>query len=145
MSAVFDDYGGFDSLGSATDVEAFRMDGRMYGMAAALDDGVQVMDVTDPARPDPVPLAIGSEGFSALPGAYDVEAFHMGGRTYCMVAATGYDRIGAPHRGSVQIIEITDPERPAAHPWCSTAPGGSAPWQMPATWRCSMRAAGRTP
>ncbi len=113
VSAVFDDYGGFNSLGSATDVEVFHMDGRIYGIVAALDDGVQIMDMTDPARPDPVPLAIGSEGFSALPGAYDVEAFHMGGRTYCIVAATGYDRIGAPHHGSVQIIEITDPERPA--------------------------------
>ena len=65
-SAIFDDAGGFGALNGATDVEAFRMDGRTCGVVAApYDDGIQMMDVADPARPAPVSAAFDGSGGSA--------------------------------------------------------------------------------
>ena len=87
----------------AADVEALRTYGRTYAMVAAADDaGVQIMDVTYPARPAPVSEAFaGSGGFQLLGGAADVKAFHMGGRTYGMVAAL--------NDAGVQIMDVTPP------------------------------------
>ena len=107
VSAVFDNSGGFSALAGASDVEVFYMDGRVYGMVAAFSDsGVQIMDVTDPTRPAPVSTIFdGSGGFGSMRGASDVEVFSTGGRTYGMVAA-GYGI-------SVQVMDVTDPARPA--------------------------------
>ena len=106
VSAAFDGAGGFDTLRGANDVEVFGMDGRTYGVVAArYEYGVQIMDVTDPARPVPVSTAVdGTGGFRALSGASDVEVFGVDGRTYGVVAAR-YDN-------GVQIMDVTDPARP---------------------------------
>ena len=87
----------------AADVEAFRTYGRTYAMVAAADDaGVQIMDITYPARPAPVSEAFTrSGGFQLLGGAADVKVFHMGGRTYGMVAAL--------NDAGVQIMDVTPP------------------------------------
>ncbi len=107
VSAVFDDEGGFSALDRARDVEVFGMHGRTYAIVAALgDDGVQIMDITDPARPAPVSAVFDDEGgFSALGWATDAEVFGMHGRTYAIVAS--------PVDDGVQIMDITDPARPA--------------------------------
>ena len=107
VSAAFDDTGGFEALGGAADVEVFGMDGRTYAVVAAWDNnGVQIIDVTDPANPAPVSAAFDDTGgFEALGGAADVEVFGMDGRTYAVVAA--WDNNG------VQIIDVTDPANPA--------------------------------
>ena len=103
VSAVFDGSGGFDALYGAADVEVFDTHGRTYAIVAAMyDNGVQIMDVTDPARPAPVSAVFdGSGGFDALKRASDVEVFGMDGRTYAIVAAR--DDKG------VQIMDVTPP------------------------------------
>ena len=94
------------NLDGASDVEVFERGGRAYAVVAASgDDGVQVIDITDPNRP----AAAGSisDGPALnLDGASDVEVFERGGRAYAVVAASGDD--------GVQVIDITDPNRPAA-------------------------------
>ena len=106
VSGVFDGSGGFSELDGANDVEVFGQGDRTYAIATALgDDGVQIMDITDPTRPVPVSaVSDGSGGFSALDGANDVEVYGQGGRTYAIVAAQ-YD-------DGVQIINITNLTRP---------------------------------
>ena len=85
-------------------MEVFGMDGRTYGIVAT-HHGVQIMDVTDPARPVPMSAAVdGTGGFSALSGARDVEVYEVGGRTYGIVTAVDHD--------GVQIMDVTDPARP---------------------------------
>ena len=107
VSAVFDGLRVIDTMDGAYEVEVFDSGGRTYAMVAAVyDHGIQIMDITDPARPTPTSAVFdGSEGFTALDRAVDVEVFESGGRTYAMVAAV-YDN------GAVQIMDITDPARP---------------------------------
>ena len=119
VSAVFDGSDGFDALEGAVDVEVFDSGGRTYAtVAAARDSGIQIMDITDPARPTPVSAVFdGSNGFDALDGAIDVEVFDSGGRTYAIVAAY-WD-------GGVQIMDITDPANPTPTSAVFDSSGGS--------------------
>ena len=74
-------------------------------MAAYTDNGVQIMDVTNPAQPYPVSAVFDGREFTALGGANGVEVFWSGNRTYAVVTASGDD--------GVQIMDITDPAHPA--------------------------------
>ena len=107
VSAVFDGSGGFDALRSPNDVDVFGSGGRTYAIVAARGDGgIQIMDITDPARPAPISAVFdGSGGFDALAWASNVEVFGVGGRTYAIVTGHNDD--------AVQIMDITDPARPA--------------------------------
>lgn len=50
-----DDTDGFAALSGLRDVEVFGIDGRTYAIEVALlEDGIQIMDITDPAAPIPV-------------------------------------------------------------------------------------------
>ena len=110
VSAVFDGSGGFSALDGAADVELFETGGRAYAIVAAtVDDGVQIMDITNPVHPSPVSAVFDdSGGFSALDGAWDVELFEKGGRAYAIVAAAYGYVVG----GEVQIMDITNPIQP---------------------------------
>ncbi len=103
---IADGVGGYTELEGASGVAVFERGGSTYAIvAAAVDDGVQVIDVTDPNRP----AAAGSipDGPELeLDGASGVAVFERGGSTYAIVAAYGDD--------GVQVINVTDPNRPAA-------------------------------
>ena len=103
VSAVFDESGGFSALDGANDVEVFEKGGRMYAIVTAwTDDGVQIMDITNPMQPVPVSAVFDeSEGFSALDGANEVNVFEKEERTYAIVTS-GFDN-------GVQIMDITPP------------------------------------
>ena len=105
VSAMFDGFEGFDALDRVRDVEVYDVDGRTYVVAASnADNGVQVIDVADPARPAPVAAALDDAGgFNALLGAIDIELYEAGGRTYAAVSGSE----------GVQIIDMTDPADPA--------------------------------
>ena len=107
VSAVFDGLGGFDALAGANDMAVFGSGDRTYAIVVAYDDnGFQIMDVTDPARPVPVSAAHdGVGGFTTLGGAHDVAVFGRGDRTYAIVTGDNDD--------GVQIMDVTDPARPA--------------------------------
>ena len=106
VTAVFDSIVNFAALGGAADLEVFGAGNHTYlAVAAPNDDGVQIIDVTDPARPAPVSAIYDGSGGFVLAGAQDLEAFGMGGQTYMAVASGWND--------GVQIIDVTDPARPA--------------------------------
>ena len=92
--------GEFDALGGPRGVDIAEIVGRMYAVVAALDDdGVQVIDITDPRDPTPVSSVFDGEGgFDALPGADGVAVTEIADRMYVVV--TGWDT------GSVQVIDI---------------------------------------
>ena len=88
-------------LSGASDVATFTSGGRTYAAVAAYwDDGVQILDVTNPSAV----TAAGSIGDTAaleLDGAHDIATFTSGGRAYAAVAAYWDD--------GVQILDVTDP------------------------------------
>ncbi len=105
VSSVFNGQDGFDALDGANDVELVAISGRTYALVASLGDAFQIMDVTDPASPAPISSAFnGQDGFDALAGASDVEAYAVSGRIYAVVTSN-WDN-------AVQIIDITDPASP---------------------------------
>ena len=71
-------------------------------MAAFDDDGVQIMDVTNPAQPYPVSAVFDGPDI-ALDSPDDVEVFGSGDGTYAIVASGG---------DGVQILDITYPINP---------------------------------
>ena len=109
-SEITDDAGGFTELAGAIDVSTAVIGSSTYALVAALDDdGVQIIDVTNPASPAAVAAVTdGQGGFAELDGPYHVTTFAQGSRTYALVAANA--------DSGVQIIDITDPAdpRPAA-------------------------------
>ena len=88
-------------LSGASDVATFTSGGRTYAAVAAYwDDGVQILDVTNPSAV----TAAGSIGDTAaleLDGAHGITTFTSGGRAYAAVAAYWDD--------GVQILDVTDP------------------------------------
>ncbi len=106
VAAITDGTGGFEMLDGARDVAIARIDGSTYAVVASvLDDGVQIVEITNPE--DPVPVAAitdGTDGFDKLDGAVGIEIAQVNGRTYAVV--TGY------LDDSVQIADITNPHTP---------------------------------
>jgi hypothetical protein len=103
VSAVFDESEGFSALDGANEVNVFEKEGRTYAIiTSGFDNGVQIMDITNPAQPVPVSAVFDeSEGFSALDGANEVNVFEKEGRTYAIITS-GFDN-------GVQIMDITPP------------------------------------
>ena len=101
ISYVADD--GATALGGASAVDVVRIGSGTYGVvASASEDGLQVLNLTDPA--DPMPVAhITDDGMEALAGAYDVDIFAVGSGIYGVVAS--------PDDG-LQILNLTDPADP---------------------------------
>ncbi len=95
---------------SVTDSGSLRLDnprsvavhtigGRHYAaVASQADDGVQIIDVTNPYNP--VPKAnVGDTNSAELDGAYGIDTFTIGNRHYAIVASTDDE--------GVQIVEMT--------------------------------------
>ena len=128
VSAIFDDSDGFEALNSPYDAEIFYVKNNTYAIVTAYDDdGIQVIDITDPFGPVPVSAVFdGSGGFAALDGARHAEVFNSGNHTYVIVTAmdespihTVTDPFGdriieriLGQNGAIQIINVTDPFHP---------------------------------
>ena len=94
-------------LNGARDITTFESGGHTYAaVAAQIDDGVQILNVTDPSNITAAG-SITDDGTNTddleLNGAYGITTFKSGGHTYAAVAA--YDDDG------VQILNVTDPSR----------------------------------
>ena len=93
------------TLNGTVAVAVFGTGGSTYAVvAAAHEDGVQIIDVTDPSNPVGTGSITDGAG-TALDGASAVAVFGTGGGTYAMVAS---------YREGVQIINVTDPSNPVA-------------------------------
>ena len=98
--AETDGVNGFTELDGPQDVDAFTCGAKTYAIVASGgDDGVQLIDLSDPANivaTDAETDGVG--GFDALAGAYNVEAFEIDDKPYALVAGYNDD--------SVQMIEM---------------------------------------
>jgi hypothetical protein len=90
-------------LNGPRDLAGFVLDDKVYIIVASpYDDGVQMIDVTDPSNVTALDGASNGEaGFSELDVAYSVETYQMGNSVYAIVAS----RL---HYG-IQVIDVTDP------------------------------------
>ena len=81
-------------------LDIFETGGSTYAaVASATDDGVQILDLTDPAVTDAGSITKGTG--ILLDGATDVAVFETGGSTYAAVTAFTSD--------GVQILNLDDP------------------------------------
>ena len=88
-------------LGGATGIATFTSGGSTYAAVAAFaDDGVQILNVTDPSDITAAGNITDTDALVLL-GARDIATFTSGGSTYAAVAAFTED--------GVQILNVTDP------------------------------------
>ncbi len=98
----------FDEILRAYGVATIKIGGTPYAVVAAFnDDGVQIIDMSDPSYPVPVAsIADGRDDFETLHGAFHVDTAKIGDGYYALVTANDDD-------DGIQIINITDPARPS--------------------------------
>ena len=100
----------YDELRGATGITTAKIGSGTYALVVADDDdGVQIVDITDPANP--VPVASFDDGdtvegktYDELEGPASITTARIGAGTYALVAASDDD--------GVQIVDITDPANP---------------------------------
>ncbi len=94
----------YSELEGARGIATFASGGSTYAAVAGWDDdGVQIIDLSDPASPQAAGI-LENTGNLVLNGAWDVATFASGGTAYA--AVTGFYDHG------VQIIRLSDPENP---------------------------------
>ena len=78
-----------------------------YALVASFrDDGVQIINITEPARPTAVADITHGTDYPELDGAYSITTTQIGSNHYALVASENAD--------GVQIIDITNPAKPSA-------------------------------
>ena len=97
----------YPTLGGAHSITTAQINSKHYALVAASDDnGIQIIDITDPSSPSPVANITDGAAYTELNGAASITTTQIGARHYALVAAWGDD--------GVQIIDITDPSSPSA-------------------------------
>ena len=103
--SIFDGTDGFEALGGVDSIEIVNINDHTYVVAAShLDDGIQLIDITNPYRPLPVSGVFDQSYFDSLGGANHVTTAVISDRVYAMVTASA--------ENSLQIIDFTTPESP---------------------------------
>jgi len=106
VSSVTDAGGGFNTLDGARGVTTVVIDGLTYALVASFaDDGVQIIDISNPYSLIAVTTLRDDNTFTELDGASDVTTVTIGSSTYALVA-------GNIDRG-IQIIDISSPYSPS--------------------------------
>ena len=93
------------ALSGASGIAIFESDGTTYAAVTGRNDGVQILNMSDPSSPQAAG-SISDGGELALEGASGIAIFESGGHTYAAVAASIND--------AVQIINMSDPSSPQA-------------------------------
>lgn len=96
VASIFDDQGGFDALGGVSHIETALIGGNAYALTAG-DEGVQMIDISNPSKPEAVSVVSGVK-------VLDMDVAELSGRYYL---------VGESVRGIGAAIEITFPTRPA--------------------------------
>ena len=98
----------YDYLNGASGVATFNVTDYTYAIiAAGLDDGFQIINVTDPYNSSGEGSGTdGANGYDTLDGAYGVDTFEIGDAAYAIIASRDDD--------GLQIINVTDPSIPLA-------------------------------
>ena len=93
-------------------------------VAARLDNGVQIINITDPGNPSPVAALTDGAAYPELNGPYSITTARIGDSHYALVASGDDD--------GVQIINITDPGNPS--PVANLTDGADYPELLGAFW-----------
>ena len=103
------DHGGvFNVLQGVTGVTTVKIGSSVYALVASFgDNGIQIINITDPANITPVSSAVDSTedkrtDFNVLGGAFQITTVKIDSSVYALVASSTDD--------GIQIIDITDPE-----------------------------------
>jgi len=108
VTTIVDGEDGFTELASARYITTITIEGTPYALVTAKDDnGVQIIDITDPYFPLPVASGIivdGANGFTELSKPIGITTVVIGGTPYALVASLADD--------AVQMIDISDPYDP---------------------------------
>ena len=117
VAFVTDGADGFEELEGPKGITAVTIGSSTYALAASYrDNGVQIMDITDPFNPVPIAAVTdGVNGFEELEGARDITAVTIGSSMYAIVTASVDN--------GIQIINITDPSNPTPASHISSIPG----------------------
>ena len=106
VSNVTDGEGGFEYLSGAAKVAVAEIGSKVYAVVTAIwDDGVQIMDITDPSNPTAVAGVVTDEGGFNLGQPDGVTIVEIGPKVYAVVASTGSNNL--------TFIDITDPTSPS--------------------------------
>ena len=104
MTALIDGQA-YQELEGAYSITTTQIGNLHYALVAAdSDDGVQIIDITDPAHPLPVAALTDGQAYPELEGATSITTTQIGDSHYALVASI--------HDDGVQIIDITDPAHP---------------------------------
>ena len=116
----------FDELDNPNDIDVIEIGGIHYALVAAIkDDGVQIINMSDPSYPVPVAgLTDGEGGFDVLGFSSSIAAAKIGEGYYALVAAT--------EDNGIQIIDITDPANPSPKSAVTNATAGFGAMEDPA-------------
>ncbi len=106
VSSIFDDVNGFETLDGPGDVAVISIGENTYCLVTSYNDnGVQIIDITNPENPIPVlDIRDGEDGFEALEGARGISVRENFGRVVAVVASHIDD--------AVQIIELSNIQFP---------------------------------
>ena len=105
--AAITDGADYPGLGGAWGIATHTIGGSHYALVASQDDnGVQIIDITDPENPSAVAAITDGSTYTELDGASGIAIHTIGSSHYALVASQDDD--------GVQIIDITDPENPSA-------------------------------
>ena len=107
VAFVADGVDGFEELGGPKGITTVTIGSSTYALVAAYDDdGVQIINITDPYDPNPVAaMTDGVGGFEHLENPRYVTTAAIGSSTYALVTGATGD--------GIQIIDITAPSSPA--------------------------------
>ena len=110
-SAAINNSDGFTALSNVEDVAITTIGSKTYALAISpvgdLKSGVQIIDITAPANPTAVSVAIHSVEFPYLLNPLSIDTITVDSRTYALVTFTG-----AQISSGVEIIDITTPSSP---------------------------------
>ena len=108
VSSVTDGVNGFDTLKQVSHITTVTIDSSTYALVASIaDDGIQIIDITNPATPTAVSSIInGTNGFNIIGGSRDITTVTIDSSIYALVASETVD--------GIQIIDITNPATPTA-------------------------------
>ena len=102
VDAETDGENGFTKLDGVRGVDTFTVDSSTYAIVTSFgDDGIQVIDISNPANILPVDAETdGENGFTELYYAYAVDTFTVDSSTYAIVTSFGAD--------GIQMIQLSD-------------------------------------
>ena len=118
VAFVADGVDGFEELAGPKGITVATIGSSTYALVSAYDDnGVQIIDITDPFNPSPTAaMADGEDGFEWLASARHITTAAIGPSTYAFVSSSD---------NGVQIIDITTPSSPTPAASISSALGTS--------------------